>query len=314
LLLGAGLVTLSVVVALAISAAFVVPGGSGEAAQAATVSSLESAIAAGTELKALPSNVTPSLEAAATDYPDSHGCLVDVVELAPPPDAQCTFGDLSANRTFAVMGDSHANAWFPAMVAFATEHHWRFVLYAKAGCPPGIYPNYFSELTNRIYTECDTWRSAVFDRVNTLKPQAVIVTSQTRTVAVEPAGMAQTVTNLGGSGARVIYLEDTPYPGTTVGAIPDCLAAHPDDIQQCSLDRADPLNRLDAMIQRTTESDAAKNAGATVMDPTDWFCTATTCPAIIGNIVVYADNSHTTATYITWLAPEFGAAMGQLID
>jgi hypothetical protein len=212
------------------------------------------------------------------------------------------------------MGDSHANAWFPAMVAFATEHHWRFVLYAKAGCPPGNYPNYFSELTNRVYTECDTWRSSVFDRVDTLKPAVVIVTSQTRTVAVEPAGMATTVDNLAASGARVIYLEDTPYPGTTVGAIPDCLAAHPDDVQQCSLDRSDPLNRLDAMIQRTTEADAAKTAGATIWDPTEWFCTATMCPPIIGNIVVYSDNSHTTATYISWLAPEFGAALGTMID
>ena len=316
LLLGAGLVSVSVCAAIAISAAFVVPGGSGEsvAAPAATATSLQSAIAAGTELKSLPNNLTPTLAAAAKDYPDSHGCLVDYPTLQPPPDTQCTFGDLSANRSFAVMGDSHANAWFPAMVAFATEHHWRFVLYAKAGCPPGLYPGYLSELTSRIYTECETWRSAVFDRVDVLKPDVVIVTSQTRTVAVEPAGMAQTVNNLTASGARVIYLEDTPYPGTTVGAIPDCLAAHPDDVQQCSLDRADPLNRLATMIQRTTEEDAAKGAGATLLDPTDWFCTATTCPAIIGNILVYEDNSHTTATYITWLAPEFGATLGQMID
>ena len=50
-----------------------------------------------------------------------------------------------------------------------------------------------------------------------------------------------------------------------------------------------------------------------IWDPTEWFCTATTCPAIIGNIVVYSDTSHTTATYITWLAPEFSAALGQMI-
>ena len=83
-----------------------------------------------------------------------------------------------------------------------------------------MYPGYMNNLTNRVYTECDTWRSAMFDRVNALKPDVVIVTSQTRVVAVEPSGMAKTVTNLSASGARVIYLEDTPYPGTTVGAVP----------------------------------------------------------------------------------------------
>jgi hypothetical protein len=96
--------------------------------------------------------------------------------------------------------------------------------------------------------------------------------------------------------------------------VPDCLAGHPDDIQKCSLDRADPRNRLDNMIQRKTESDAAESAGATIMDPTDWFCTATVCPAVIGNIVVYSDASHTTATYASWLAPEFSKALGLLID
>jgi peptidoglycan/LPS O-acetylase OafA/YrhL len=318
LLLGAGLVAVSVCVAVAVAAAVVVPGGSGVAAPVAaapvTLTALQSAIAEGVELKSLPSNVTPALADAATDHPNTHGCMVGFDALAPPPDADCTFGDLTATRTFVVVGDSHANAWFPAMLAFATEHHWRFVLYAKGACPPGVYPGYMNNLTNRVYTECDTWRSAMFDRVNALKPDVVIVTSQTRVVAVEPSGMAKTVTNLSASGARVIYLEDTPYPGTTVGAVPDCLAAHPDDIQQCSLVRADPQNRLETMLQRTTEINAARDAGATLWDPTEWFCTATTCPAVIGNIVVYSDTSHTTATYISWLAPEFSAALGKIVD
>ena len=174
-----------------------IPGGSGVAAPVAaapvTLTALQSAIAEGAAMKSLPSNVTPALADAATDHPNTHGCMVGFDALAPPPDADCTFGDLAATRTMAVVGDSHANAWFPATLAFATEHHWRFVLYAKAACPPGIYPGYMNDQTNRVYTECDTWRSAMFDRVNALKPDVVIVTSQTRVVAVEPAGMAKTV-------------------------------------------------------------------------------------------------------------------------
>ena len=320
LLLGGGLVAVSVGVAIAVAAAVVVPGGSSTAVAApvaplpATLTALQSAIAEGAALQTLPSNVTPALAAAAEDHPNAHGCMVGFEATVPLPDDQCMFGDLTATRTLAVVGDSHANAWLPALISFANDHHWRFVLYAKVACPPGIYPGYVNIQTNRVYTECDQWRSAMFERVQALQPDVVLVTSQTRTVAVDPAGMIQTVNNLKSGGAPVVYLADTPYPGSTVGSVPDCLASHPDEIQLCSLDRADPLTRLDTMIQRKTESDAAESAGATLIDPTDWFCTATVCPAVIGNIVVYSDSSHTTATYANWLAPEFSKALAQIID
>jgi hypothetical protein len=74
-------------------------------------------------------------------------------------------------------------------------------------------------------------------------------------------------------------------------------------VQACSLARSDPSARLAGMIQRTTESTAVAQAGATLIDPTSWFCTATTCPPVIANQIVYADNSHITATYAKWLSP-----------
>ena len=33
-------------------------------------------------------------------------------------------------------------------------------------------------------------------------------------------------------------------------------------------------------------------AGARLIDPSNWFCTATTCPPVIDGIVVYSDNTH----------------------
>jgi hypothetical protein len=107
-------------------------------------------------------------------------------------------------------------------------------------------------------------------------------------------------------------LEDTPFAGK-VGSIPECLAAHSKDIQRCSLERGDPQTRLDAMLQRNLESSAAKKAGAILIDPTPWFCTATTCPPVINDMIVYSDNSHTTATYATWLSPELGRALQQVV-
>ncbi|MEV8516726.1 SGNH hydrolase domain-containing protein [Dactylosporangium sp. NPDC051484] len=44
-------------------------------------------------------------------------------------------------------------------------------------------------------------------------------------------------------------------------------------------------------------------------DPTEWFCTDTLCPAIIGNALVYRDGSHVTTSYIKLLTPLLTAAL-----
>ena len=316
LVLGGALIATSVIVALVVTSSAVIPGGGPATAitnKPATVTAIQKAILAGLALKRLPSNITPSLQKAPLDHPNTHGCLLNAQIATVPPDSQCTFGDPNGTKTIAVVGDSHANAWYPAINAFADKYHWRFILYAKAACPPGVYTNYINPLTHRVYTECDEWRNAMFDRLKTTKPDVVLVTSQIRTLSVDPAGMVQAIENFKSTGARVLYLEDTPYPGTVDGLVPDCLAKNASDIQKCSLSRTDPRTRLGNMIQRTTESAAAKKAGATLIDPTSWFCSATLCPTVINNIVVYSDDSHITGTYNLWLAPEMTKTLKKII-
>jgi len=43
--------------------------------------------------------------------------------------------------------------------------------------------------------------------------------------------------------------------------------------------------------------------GVDVIDPTDRFCLAARCPAVIGNVLVYRRTGHMTATYAATLAP-----------
>jgi hypothetical protein len=47
-----------------------------------------------------------------------------------------------------------------------------------------------------------------------------------------------------------------------------------------------------------------RTKGVTVIDPTPWFCTATACPVIVGNVLVFRDPSHMTATWSRLLAPQ----------
>jgi hypothetical protein len=63
------------------------------------------------------------------------------------------------------------------------------------------------------------------------------------------------------------------------------------------------------MVARSLEANAVHRAGAAVIDPAGWFCTATVCPPVIDHMIVYADGSHVTATYATWLAPVLATAL-----
>jgi hypothetical protein len=50
--------------------------------------------------------------------------------------------------------------------------------------------------------------------------------------------------------------------------------------------------------RRTVEA-----AGGFFVNVEPWFCTATVCPAIVDNLLVFRDNSHITVPYATYLAP-----------
>ncbi len=312
--MGGALVTCAVVVALLVAnqGTSFSSGGSVQAlSKDASTTQVEQAVTAAALLKNLPP-VTPGLAQAKTDQPkSSNPCLVVDSDPNLAPESKCTFGDLNAVRTLVVMGDSHANSWIPAYDQFGKTNHWKVIEEAKAACPPGIYPNDVDPITNRLYTQCNTWRTLVFNRIKQLKPAYVLIASELRTLDIDTSGMVETIQTLQAAGSRVIYQEDTPNP-EKVGSVPDCLALHTKDIQACALDPKVPTTRLQGMIQRKVQVAAASKAGAKLIDPTDWYCTATTCPPVIDGIVVYADNSHTTATYTNWLSPVFDAALKKL--
>ena len=55
------------------------------------------------------------------------------------------------------------------------------------------------------------------------------------------------------------------------------------------------------------ETAATKAGGGQYADLTELFCTADRCPVIVGNTLVYFDQSHLTAEYSQLLAPVIGA-------
>ncbi|MDG6109230.1 acyltransferase [Dactylosporangium aurantiacum] len=274
-------------------------------------------IATSAPLTAMPQNLTPPVTAATNDRPQaSKGCLasLDETSIKPALAQGCDrHGDPQATTTLVLFGDSHTEQWFDAVDAVAKRRHWRLVVLTKSGCTPA--DAYTIKINaRRAFTECATWREEAFAKIKELKPALVLLSTRTYgDPPVDKAGAAtvpkaeadtawaqalmRSAKRVADLGARPVIMQDTPDPRGT--SVPDCVAAHPEAVQQCALKVATAVYAT----RRTANAEAAQAAGYTVIDPTDWFCTATVCPVIIGNALVYRDGSHVTTSYVKLLTP-----------
>ncbi|GAB3999791.1 hypothetical protein GCM10029992_29610 [Glycomyces albus] len=69
----------------------------------------------------------------------------------------CTYGEAGSETEVALLGDSHAASWFPALERLSEENGWELTLYTKSACPaPMIAKN--AKVVGGRYTECEEWR------------------------------------------------------------------------------------------------------------------------------------------------------------
>ncbi len=94
-------------------------------------------------------------------------------------------------------------------------------------------------------------------------------------------------------------------PRTTGENVPTCLAAHPDDLMQCTVPREDALP---GDVQAAAV-EAAADPQVRLIDLTSAFCDDETCYPVVGDVVAYRDYSHLSAEYARLLAPRIGSAV-----
>ena len=115
------------------------------------------------------------------------------------------------------------------------------------------------------------------------------------------AGYEATLAALGAV-APTVLLGDTPHPKSW---IPDCLVEHLSNVSRCVLDR----DELNGGHFATLEQGAAEAAEVAYAPTADLICGTLRCPVIVGNVLVYRDDSHLTATYARRLAPRLAALL-----
>ncbi len=142
------------------------PHGDAHAEARARAQGAQGPGAAAGQRAAQPGQCLQRLGASARD-----GCLIQELQVVP---ANCVYGDPNGTITVALVGDSHASQWFPALERIALAKHWKLVPFVKLSCRFLDLPIY-SRVLKREYTECEPWRPLVIKRLQALKPDLTIV-------------------------------------------------------------------------------------------------------------------------------------------
>ena len=254
----------------------------------------------------------PSLTRAAADVPSywtrcqaRHTTVV----------VQCVLGYRKSKpkKVIALVGDSATAGWMDPLDAIGRARHWKIITMLHTLCTwtaarilqvPTITAH--GRVPNGPNTECHIWGARAQHRLLTeTKPDVVISTDRAHVyTAAAPLGGPKAVVAVGRGLATywrqllahhiaVVGLRETPEPGRNV---PVCLERR--SVRSCSTPRA-------IADEPTTPVTVAARAvhGERLIDLNDLMCTATLCPPIVGNVLVYRDVHHLTRTFARTMAP-----------
>jgi peptidoglycan/LPS O-acetylase OafA/YrhL len=264
------------------------------------VTSMQRILTTASEPAPVPSNLRPSLgEARNRALPYTQGCVNIGVNARLQP---CEFGAAGAMRTILLYGDSHAVQWFEPLEQIAQERGYRLVLLIKGGCPVAdvVVP------TPVLRYTCPPYRDSAIGWIADNQPAVVVVSNSyvqyTDDAETWAAGADDTLARLAEVSPHVVVIGDNPSSRTDP---PACLSGHVDDATACATARADAV-RPDRVSGELT---AARAHGATFVDTTDWFCTAVSCPVVVGDLLVLRDETHITPPMAEFLTPLLDAAL-----
>jgi peptidoglycan/LPS O-acetylase OafA/YrhL len=247
----------------------------------------------------------PTVLEAKDDVPESttQGCIsdfdgVDVIN--------CTYGDPNATRTIALAGGSHAEHWITALDLLGRMHGFKVVTYLKMGCPLTTEQKPLVMGDNRPYPKCREWNQTVMPRLIVDHPDYVFTTStrpwNIKDGDVMPSfylGIWQALQN---AGIPVLAMRDTPW--LVKNGEPffpsDCLADGGDSVS-CGIKRSKVLSDHNPTLDYLAQFPLLKP-----LDMSNAVCRQDYCRAVEGNVLVYHDSHHISATYMRTMTNELG--------
>ncbi len=223
-------------------------------------------------------------------------------DMGSPTTPVCHFGAPAASTVVAVVGDSHIEQYLPAFEDIAARHDVRVQTYLHASCPFSTAQRQTDAVRGGpcLAANRATLAALVAD------PAIDVVVTSNRTavewvdrpgVPTPEDGFAEVWQQLDAAGLPVVVLSDNPLM-LPADATLDCVASARTDPSVCARPR-DAALPVDHQIEP-----ALATPGVTLVDTSGWFCTADTCPAVIGSLLVHRDEQHLTTAYARALSPQ----------
>ena len=231
-------------------------------------------------------------------------------ESAPRVLSLCSFGvpSAAATETVALIGDSHATHWRPALDAVAQFTGWHVKNITRTSCPFSAAPIDKSKALRR---DCaDRNRKAVqWLRAHPeIRTVFVAGNAAVRVFGAKPAdryqralaGYRATFATLPDSVKHVVVIRDSiKAKSSTLDCVGRALRAHKRAGVVCALPLA-KLRRGDAAAAAARELGPPRGQ---VIDLTSFQCSTRLCFPVIGGVLVHKDIDHITRTFAETLAP-----------
>lgn len=206
-----------------------------------------------------------------------------------------------------LFGDSHAAQWADSLVNGAQDEQITVVMVTAAGCPPVPMAG------SPGGEACDLWRDDALAHIDTLNPDLTLLSMRTTYEGVEVAELEHALLRDGTpsplqSLGKIAWLADTPSFSTE--APPACASRNSEDLAHCDGNRQDVLpERQNSILHRQVAA-----LGGVWIDLTAYLCDETSCPVVLGDVLVYKDDDHVSSTFARELEDVFLRAIHQAIS
>jgi peptidoglycan/LPS O-acetylase OafA/YrhL len=250
----------------------------------------------------------PTVLEARKDLPETttDGCISDFGD---DSIRNCAYGDKGAVRTIALAGGSHAEHWITALDLLGRMHHFKVVTYLKMGCPLSTEELPLIVGDNIPYPQCHDWVDKVMAKLLDDHPDYVF-TNSTRPRNTEPGDvMPDSYVGVWDTFSRnnigILGIRDTPWMAHNGAPFQpaDCLAKGGNPIS-CGMKRSDVLADHNPTLDFVAQFPLLKP-----LDMSDAVCRSDVCRAVEGNVLLYHDSHHLSATYVRTMTPELGRQM-----
>jgi hypothetical protein len=221
----------------------------------------------------------------------------------------CTFGPSAetASRSVALVGDSHAGHWRPALDAVVAAKGWHGIRIGHASCPLSTA---LRDLPEPNRSSCRRWKQDVFSWFARHPEVSVVFVSQlTGGSGVVPSrGRSAFATAVDGyvrawkalppTVEHIVVIRDTPKArGDTDTCIERAIARRRPAGRACAIPRGEVL-QPDPAVAAAARMHSTR---VQVVDLTRFFCGARLCFPVIGGALVQKDSTHVTVTFMTTL-------------